>query len=102
LAVAPAEHSAERLKAFDDTLAALEGQSGGGFGGRGGAPDAPDSLSNIGASLSALMNLLQGADVTPTTQLVAAVGERRAALIKLLVRWSEMKHEARAMNLTID
>jgi DNA polymerase IIIc chi subunit len=41
------------------------------------------------------MGLLQGADMTPTTQLVKAVGDRRAALAKLQTRWTALKAEAR-------
>jgi len=37
--------------------------------------------------MNQLMGLLQGADVTPTTQLTAAVAGRRAALAKLKTRW---------------
>ena len=44
------------------------------------------------------MGLLQGADVTPTTQLVAAVGQRRTALKALLTRWAALKAEAPAQN----
>jgi hypothetical protein len=44
------------------------------------------------------MNLLQGADVAPTTQLVAAVGQRRAALAKLMAEWTALKAEARRLN----
>ena len=41
--------------------------------------------------MNQLMGLLQGADVAPTTQLVAAVGQRRAALAKLMARWNGLK-----------
>jgi hypothetical protein len=39
------------------------------------------------------MQMLQGADVAPTTQQVAAVADRRAALAKLLARWTALKSE---------
>jgi hypothetical protein len=42
------------------------------------------------------MGLLQGADVTPTTQLMTAVSQRRAELAKLLARWNAIKTETRA------
>ena len=45
------------------------------------------------------MGLLQGADVTPTTQLTAAVAERRTALNKLLARFPALKSEAQTLNL---
>jgi hypothetical protein len=83
---------------LDARLAALEGQAG---GGRGGPPaaaspgDVRETLTGIGASLGALMNQLQGADVAPTTQLVAAVTQRRAALAKLMAEWAALKAEAR-------
>ncbi|MBZ5560012.1 MAG: glycoside hydrolase [Acidobacteriia bacterium] len=75
------------------------GGRGGGGGGRGGAPEGPDTLGNISGGLNQLMGLLQGADVTPTTQLVAAVGARHAAVAKLMAQWTALKAEARRMNL---
>ncbi|MBI3400385.1 MAG: glycoside hydrolase [Acidobacteria bacterium] len=83
---------------LDQKLAALEG----GGGGRGGAPEGPDTLGNISGGLNQLMGLLQGADVTPTTQLVAAVGARHAAVAKLMAQWTALKAEARRMNLGIE
>jgi hypothetical protein len=82
---------------LDEKLAALEGQGG---GGRGGPPtaapggDARETLTGMAAALGALMNQLQGADVAPTTQLVAAVGQRRAALTKVMAEWAALKAEA--------
>ncbi len=75
-------------------LQALEGQSGG----RGAVADGPDTLNGVIGGMNQLMGLLQGADVAPTTQLVAAVGRRRAMLDTLMTRWSALKTEARAMN----
>ena len=90
------------LVAFEQKLTALEGQPAAGFGGgRGAAPEGPDTLANITVGLNQLMGLLQVADVRPTTQLAAAVQQRRAALNKLLARWSALKAEARALNLVI-
>ena len=88
-----AKASAERPGAgdLDKTLAALEGQAG---GGRGAAADGPDTFNSVIGGMNQLMGLLQGADVAPTTQLVAAVGERRAALAKLMTRWNVVKAES--------
>ena len=86
---------------LDQKLAALEGggggggRGGGGGGGRGGAPEGADTLGNVSGGLNQLMGLLQGADVTPTTQLVAAVGARHAAVMKLMAQWTALKAEAR-------
>ena len=63
-------------------LQQLEGQPGG----RGAAADGPDTFNSVIGSMNQLMGLLQGADVTPTTQLVAAVRQRLAALAKLNTR----------------
>jgi hypothetical protein len=41
-------------------------------------------LTTLVGNMNQLMQLLQGADATPTTQLAAAVGERRTELAKLL------------------
>jgi len=80
---------------LDEQLAALAGQGGGGFGGgRGGAPVGPETLNGIAGGLNQLMGLLQGADVAPTTQLTAAVSERRAALAKLMARWNALRAES--------
>ena len=53
---------------------------------RGVAADGPDTFNSVIGSMNQLMGLLQGADVTPTTQLVAAVGQRLAALARLKAR----------------
>ena len=93
---APGDRRSDLLKRID----ALDGQAPAGFGGgRGGAAEGPETLATIIGSLAQLMNLLQGADVTPTTQLVAAVGERRAALGKVLAQWTALKTEARSLGV---
>jgi hypothetical protein len=89
------------LHAFVDKLIALEGQPAG-FGGRGTVADGPDTLSNITGGLNQLLGLLQGADATPTTQLVAAAGQRRAALNKVIARWHALKAEGRTLNLVVE
>ena len=68
-------------------LQALEGQPGG----RGAAADGPDTFNSVIGGMNQLMGLLQGADVAPTTQLVTAVGQRKAALAKLMARWNVLK-----------
>ena len=42
------------------------------------------------AGKQVVWRLLQGADVAPTTQLTAAVADRRAALAKLMARWKAL------------
>jgi hypothetical protein len=80
----------ETLANGDKKLEALKGREGGRFGRfRGGEPD--DTLNSVSGSLGMLMGVLQGADVAPTTQTVAAVDERRRALATLMGRWNEIK-----------
>jgi len=80
----------ETLANVDKKLEALEGREGGRFGRfRGGEPD--DTLNSVSGSLGMLMGVLQGADVAPTTQTLAAVAERRRALATLMGRWNEIK-----------
>jgi photosystem II stability/assembly factor-like uncharacterized protein len=102
---------AEALAEFDKKAEALAGAAGG-FGGRGGmggprpggggSGDRQETLAGIGSSLNSLMNLLQGADAAPTTQLAAAVKERRAALHDLMDRYeSFMKNDVTALNAVL-
>ncbi|HLJ47208.1 MAG TPA: hypothetical protein VKU01_14425 [Bryobacteraceae bacterium] len=84
---------ADAIATFDQKLAAIEGGGGfgrGGGGGRGAAPG-PDTLTSVSGGLGLLMRSMEGADVAPTTQSVAAVTERRAALAKLMQRWQGIK-----------
>jgi hypothetical protein len=93
--------AAAALDTFDKKLTALEGVpaapggrgagGGGAPGGRGGAPGGPETLSSIGATLTPLMSLLQGADSAATEQVLQAVADRRDSLAKLMAAWSTVK-----------
>ena len=77
----------EALAALDATLGAIEGGGGGRFGG--GAT--PESLGQVRSDLEQLFGQVEDADAAPTTQLAAAVAERRAALAMLLDRWATLR-----------
>jgi photosystem II stability/assembly factor-like uncharacterized protein len=80
----------DAIAALDKKATELMG-SGGGFGGGGAAAPAADTLSSVRGSLQSLMGILQGADVAPTTQAVAAITERRKAMATIMAKWSEIK-----------
>jgi len=93
---------AEAVQAFDERAAALEGAGGGGQRGGGAPAAARDSLSNIGGSLGQLLSMLQVSDTAPSTQLSAAVADRRAALAGLMSRWNALKGaELTALNVKL-
>jgi photosystem II stability/assembly factor-like uncharacterized protein len=85
--------SSEKLANLDKSVQALEGESEGRRGRRGGPPG-PDTLASVEGALTGLLQTLQEADVAPTTQTVAAVTDRRAALKKLLSQWAALKTQA--------
>jgi photosystem II stability/assembly factor-like uncharacterized protein len=95
--------ASDALAAFDQKAASIEGNAPVGFGGgRGGTPDGPETLNSINAGLGQLIGLLQGADVTPTTQLAAAVIGRRQALAKVMSQWNGLRGaELTALNATL-
>ncbi|MGE0441329.1 MAG: glycoside hydrolase [Gemmatimonadales bacterium] len=84
----------ERLKggdaALDQQLGRLLG-GGGGFG----RPAGPPSLAGVRGQLQQLFDALQEADVAPTTQLMAAVTDRLAALDGLLREWRRLRTDPR-------
>src|SRR5262249_4612190 len=89
------------LVELDQKIAAIEGQVAAGVGGgRGAAPEGPETLNSIAAGLNQLMGLLQGADVTPTTQLAAAVPTRLRTLREVMGRWNAVKQDAAKLSLT--
>ncbi|HLJ94525.1 MAG TPA: hypothetical protein VKU02_15160 [Gemmataceae bacterium] len=83
----------DALAALDRKAAALAGaaeQSG--RRGRGRGPrSAEPTLPRVRGDLGQLLEILQGADVTPTTQTVAACNEVHQAVASLLARWEELK-----------
>jgi hypothetical protein len=76
--------------ALEQRIAAFEGQGGRGGGGGGGP-----SFAGLNGELASLYNIIEGADVAPTTQAVAAVRDRLAALDTLLTRWREVRASIR-------
>ena len=86
------ERSDEQSKALDKKLEEIEGRRGARFGGGGRLPvNGPPTLSMVMAALETLLNALQDADVTPTSQQRAAVTAQLAGMDKLLQRWEGLK-----------
>jgi hypothetical protein len=81
---------AEKIAALDQKAAAIEG---GQAGGPRGAGPGEMSLTRLMGDMTSVMELLQGADQTPTTQAAAAVGELQRSLKVILARWDEIKRE---------
>jgi photosystem II stability/assembly factor-like uncharacterized protein len=81
---------ATAIVGFDKKAAALEGGNGGLLG-PGGAPTDQPTLSSAIDELAALMRLLGQADVTPTTQLVAAAANRRAGFEQVMTQCAALK-----------
>ena len=83
----------DAISEMDRKALALEGNPGGRFGGggRGAAQTGPDTFGSINGTLSALMQVLQEADVAPTTQAITAVSDRQQAFAGLMKRWTSLK-----------
>ena len=80
---------------------AAGGGRGGGGGGRGGAAPAStvETLSSASASIAGVMNLLQGADVRPTTVQLNAIAKARAEGARVMARWTALSStELAALN----
>jgi hypothetical protein len=88
------------IDALERKAAALEGTGGGFRGGGGGAgASSQPSLSRVSGELLGLMGLVEGADVAPTTQAVAAARQLQSSLGQILARWSETKDkDVKALN----
>ncbi len=83
---------ADAITALESKAAALEGAGAGRRGGggvSGGSSEA--SLSRVRGELLGLMGFVEGADVMPTTQAVAASQQVQHTLEQVLARWSEIK-----------
>jgi photosystem II stability/assembly factor-like uncharacterized protein len=102
--------AADALAAFDRKIAPLApppetnaGGRGGRGGGRGGLTAAPpDSLAGASAGLEGVMNLLQGADVRPTTVQLDAIAAARAAASTAMTKWNTIKTvDLPALNRTL-
>jgi photosystem II stability/assembly factor-like uncharacterized protein len=85
---------ADRTKAdaLDKQLAAFEGRSDGEdfFGGANREP----GLSGIATGFYAVMNIIDAADVTPTSQALAAVDELQTRLNQALAQWRQLQSQA--------
>jgi len=82
---------ANAIDALERKAAALEGTSGGFRGGGGTSASSQPSLSRMSGELLGSMGLVEGADVAPTTQAVAAARQIQSSLDQILARWSEAK-----------
>jgi len=84
---------ADALALLDQKAAAIAGEGRGDQGP--GAPagsDSPDgNLTRSNTNLTSMLELLQAADATPTTQAVTASEELQRSLKNLLSRWNELK-----------
>jgi hypothetical protein len=88
----------DALAALDRRAAALEGD-GGQRGPAAATGSGPPGLSQIHASLATLLDVLQQADATPTTQAVAASQDLQQKLRALMSGWTDLKsRDVQALN----
>jgi photosystem II stability/assembly factor-like uncharacterized protein len=81
----------DAANAFEQKLNALAGQGGGGRGGRGGGGGGQPSFASITGDLTTVISVLEGADVTPTTQALAAAARAEREFAALLARWDAVR-----------
>ena len=85
---------AEALAAFEKKLSEVDGS--------GARPQPgvipPPSLNRVNGAFNGLLDVLQEADATPTTQAANAMREAQAQLTQLLARWQAVKNELPALN----
>ena len=85
----PAGPAADAIAEFDRALMAIEAGRGGG----------EPSLTRLNGELGALYGVIQGADVAPTTQALAAIAGKEAELKAALARWQGLRNAGlRALN----
>jgi photosystem II stability/assembly factor-like uncharacterized protein len=88
---------AGEIDVLDQKLAAIAGAGGvgrgggGGGGGRGQRQANGPTLATLSGEMVQLMELLQGADATPTTQAVSSIEEAAKSLNDLMTRWAAIK-----------
>jgi photosystem II stability/assembly factor-like uncharacterized protein len=76
------------IAALDQKAAGIDGAAGSGPRGGGGS-----GLARLASELLSLMNLVEGADATPTTQAVTASEALQKSLAAALSNWSEIKEK---------
>jgi photosystem II stability/assembly factor-like uncharacterized protein len=81
------------ISALETKASALEGAGGGFRGGGGSGGSGEPSLSRMNGELLGLMGVVEGADVAPTTQAVAASEQVQRSLAQVLSRWRETKEK---------
>jgi len=81
------------LTAFDEQLSALAGAAGG-FGRRGAPASREPSFGRVAGELGAILGTLQGADVEPTSQVVAAAKQAHDELAKLASRLHDVREKS--------
>jgi hypothetical protein len=81
----------QAIEKFDESLASLMGSEHPRRGGRRRAKPDKVSLNSISTELNALLEILQGADATPTTQAVAACAKAKKNLDDLMSRRKELQ-----------
>src|SRR5262249_11496357 len=92
---------ADALAGLDDKLHALEGSERR-RGRRSGGQGEP-TLTRLAGELDRLLDVLQGADVAPTTQAVTASAEAQKVLRDLLDRWRDLTEgDVKAINERVD
>ena len=95
---------ADAINALDQKVGAIAGAGGGGGragggGGRGQRQAGGPTLASVSGEMVQLLEMLQGADATPTTQLIAAVGEADKAFTSLMGQWNQIKSsDLKALN----
>jgi photosystem II stability/assembly factor-like uncharacterized protein len=82
--------TSDALAALDQKLAAI-GEGGGGGRGGGGAGAGAPTFAQVNSALESVLDILQSADMQPTTQTVAASAELQRQLADLLSRLSAIK-----------
>jgi hypothetical protein len=78
---AKAKEIADSLVALDSTLAQVEN----------GAPGVVVGLAQLNEQLATVLDIVEGADMDPTTQTVAAASDLEKALAATLARWADVK-----------
>jgi hypothetical protein len=93
---------ADSLNALDKQVAELEGASQGSFFGVPPSGKRPESISTLNQHLGQLLNVVDSADVAPTTQASAVYLELEGSLEELLARWKKVRDsDLPALNLSL-